>query len=232
MSHLIPPMFWPKRFTVSRPVLRTATAAVNTTGSCRQWKWKWESWRLLDPTFARRGPFRGQCQAVLASRCRPFVPGAHGEVPSRSSCLFTWHALVQDFGGSWCHRQGEPHLPRSSHFGRLGPTSVPTPQESREELATARFKEINEEKKEKPIKSAFAEVGKSAYNFGLGGIAGSVGATIVYPIDLVKTRMQNQRSSVVGEPLMYKNSIDCVKKVFRNEGLRGFYLVSVHSCSV
>ena len=36
---------------------------------------------------------------------------------------------------------------------------------------------------------------------------------MVYPIDLVKTRMQNQRAgSYVGE-LMYKNSFDCFKKV-------------------
>jgi hypothetical protein len=34
--------------------------------------------------------------------------------------------------------------------------------------------------------------------------------------------MQNQRSTVVGQ-LLYKNSLDCVKKVFRNEGLKGFY---------
>lgn len=41
----------------------------------------------------------------------------------------------------------------------------------------------------------------------------AVGATAVYPIDLVKTRMQNQRAgSFIGE-LMYKNSWDCCKKV-------------------
>lgn len=34
--------------------------------------------------------------------------------------------------------------------------------------------------------------------------------------------MQNQRSKVVGE-VLYKNSIDCVKKVFKNEGIVGFY---------
>ena len=34
--------------------------------------------------------------------------------------------------------------------------------------------------------------------------------------------MQNQRSTIVGQ-LLYKNSWDCVKKVLRNEGLRGFY---------
>ena len=35
-------------------------------------------------------------------------------------------------------------------------------------------------------------------------------------------RMQNQRSTVVGQ-LLYKNSLDCVRKVFRNEGFLGFY---------
>jgi len=34
--------------------------------------------------------------------------------------------------------------------------------------------------------------------------------------------MQNQRSKVVGE-LLYKNSLDCVKKVYKNEGFTGFY---------
>lgn len=72
-------------------------------------------------------------------------------------------------------------------------------------------------------KNFLRDTAHSAYNFGLGGIAGAVGASVVYPIDLVKTRMQNQRSSVVGEPQLYKNSIDCAQKVFRNEGLRGFY---------
>lgn len=52
----------------------------------------------------------------------------------------------------------------------------------------------------------------------------AVGATAVYPIDLVKTRMQNQRSSgsLVGE-LMYKNSFDCFKKVVRYESVFGLY---------
>ncbi|KAM6348925.1 electrogenic aspartate/glutamate antiporter SLC25A12, mitochondrial isoform 2-T4 [Alca torda] len=68
------------------------------------------------------------------------------------------------------------------------------------------------------------QVAESAYRFTLGSIAGAVGATAVYPIDLVKTRMQNQRTtgSVVGE-LMYKNSFDCFKKVLRFEGFFGLY---------
>ncbi|KAM4668186.1 electrogenic aspartate/glutamate antiporter SLC25A12, mitochondrial isoform 4-T13 [Amazona ochrocephala] len=68
------------------------------------------------------------------------------------------------------------------------------------------------------------QVAESAYRFTLGSVAGAVGATAVYPIDLVKTRMQNQRSTgaVVGE-LMYKNSFDCFKKVLRFEGFFGLY---------
>lgn len=72
-------------------------------------------------------------------------------------------------------------------------------------------------------RSTLRNIGESAYNFLLGGVAGSVGATLVYPIDLVKTRMQNQRSNVVGEALMYKNSLDCAKKVLQKEGFLGFY---------
>uniref|UniRef100_A0A0K8S1W7 Calcium-binding mitochondrial carrier protein Aralar2 n=1 Tax=Crotalus horridus TaxID=35024 RepID=A0A0K8S1W7_CROHD len=68
------------------------------------------------------------------------------------------------------------------------------------------------------------QIAESAYRFALGSVAGAVGATAVYPIDLVKTRMQNQRStgSFVGE-LMYKNSFDCFKKVLRYEGFFGLY---------
>ncbi|GAB1867956.1 Calcium-binding mitochondrial carrier protein Aralar1 isoform X3 [Camponotus japonicus] len=64
---------------------------------------------------------------------------------------------------------------------------------------------------------------ESGYRFVLGSIGGAVGATAVYPIDLVKTRMQNQRTgSFIGE-LMYRNSFDCLKKVIRHEGIFGLY---------
>uniref|UniRef100_A0A8C9TRZ5 Solute carrier family 25 member 12 n=1 Tax=Scleropages formosus TaxID=113540 RepID=A0A8C9TRZ5_SCLFO len=77
------------------------------------------------------------------------------------------------------------------------------------------------------------QAAESAYRFTLGSIAGATGATAVYPIDLVKTRMQNQRStgSFVGE-LMYKNSFDCAKKVLRYEGFFGFYRGEEGSMSV
>ncbi|KJZ80534.1 hypothetical protein HIM_00384 [Hirsutella minnesotensis 3608] len=63
---------------------------------------------------------------------------------------------------------------------------------------------------------------ESTYNFLLGSLAGAFGAFMVYPIDLVKTRLQNQRGAQPGQRL-YKNSIDCFQKVFRNEGIRGLY---------
>ncbi|XP_031783557.1 calcium-binding mitochondrial carrier protein Aralar1 isoform X3 [Nasonia vitripennis] len=67
------------------------------------------------------------------------------------------------------------------------------------------------------------QIMESGYRFVLGSIGGAVGATAVYPIDLVKTRMQNQRTgSFIGE-LMYRNSFDCCKKVIRHEGFFGLY---------
>ena len=67
------------------------------------------------------------------------------------------------------------------------------------------------------------QVLESVYRFTLGAIAGATGAAAVYPIDLVKTRMQNQRTgSYIGE-LMYTNSLDCFKKVVRHEGPGGLY---------
>lgn len=45
----------------------------------------------------------------------------------------------------------------------------------------------------------------------------------MYPIDLVKTRMQNQRSGPIVGELAYRNSWDCLKKVIRHEGILGLY---------
>ncbi|KIE01782.1 Mitochondrial carrier domain protein, partial [Metarhizium majus ARSEF 297] len=70
--------------------------------------------------------------------------------------------------------------------------------------------------------SIFHGILESTYNFALGSVAGAFGAFMVYPIDLVKTRLQNQRGAQPGQRL-YKNSIDCFQKVFRNEGIRGLY---------
>ncbi|OBZ81449.1 Calcium-binding mitochondrial carrier protein Aralar1 [Choanephora cucurbitarum] len=94
---------------------------------------------------------------------------------------------------------------------------------------TTSHKDLNEKSEklhldhpQQPRHGALWQIVESAYSFTLGSIAGAVGATAVYPIDLVKTRMQNQRSKVVGE-LLYKNSLDCFKKVVKNEGFAGLY---------
>ncbi|XP_070188555.1 mitochondrial glutamate carrier 1-like [Littorina saxatilis] len=55
-----------------------------------------------------------------------------------------------------------------------------------------------------------------------GGIAGIVGVTCVFPIDLVKTRLQNQQPGPGGQ-LYYKSLPDCAIKTFRNEGFFGMY---------
>ena len=51
----------------------------------------------------------------------------------------------------------------------------------------------------------------------------AIGATAVYPIDLVKTRMQNQRLTATVYEVMYKNSFDCFRKVIKHEGFFGLY---------
>lgn len=72
-------------------------------------------------------------------------------------------------------------------------------------------------------KSFFSEVFLNVYNFTLGSIAGAFGAAVVMPIDIVKTRLQNQRKTPPGTPALYRNSIDCFRKVLKHEGFRGLY---------
>ncbi|KAK1901874.1 Mitochondrial glutamate carrier 1 [Dissostichus eleginoides] len=52
-----------------------------------------------------------------------------------------------------------------------------------------------------------------------GGIAGIVGVTCVFPIDLAKTRLQNQRPG----QQVYKSMMDCLVKTVRSEGFCGMY---------
>ena len=55
-----------------------------------------------------------------------------------------------------------------------------------------------------------------------GGIAGIIGVTCVFPIDLVKTRLQSQQTTPNGIP-QYNSMLDCFRKTFRNEGFFGMY---------
>lgn len=53
-----------------------------------------------------------------------------------------------------------------------------------------------------------------------GMISGAVGATCVYPLQLVRTRLQAQR---MNSPTRYKGMIDCFHKTWREEGFPAFY---------
>uniref|UniRef100_A0A671KJT4 Mitochondrial glutamate carrier 2 n=2 Tax=Sinocyclocheilus anshuiensis TaxID=1608454 RepID=A0A671KJT4_9TELE len=51
-----------------------------------------------------------------------------------------------------------------------------------------------------------------------GGVAGLVGVTCVFPIDLAKTRLQNQQGARV-----YSGMLDCLAKTIKMEGYFGMY---------
>lgn len=55
-----------------------------------------------------------------------------------------------------------------------------------------------------------------------GGIAGIIGVTCVFPIDLVKTRLQNQEVGPNGTK-MYKGLMDCFRQTYHREGFTGMY---------
>lgn len=55
-----------------------------------------------------------------------------------------------------------------------------------------------------------------------GGIAGIIGVSCVFPLDLVKTRLQNQQVGPKGEK-MYHSMLDCFRKTYRAEGYFGMY---------
>ncbi|KAM9709151.1 electrogenic aspartate/glutamate antiporter SLC25A12, mitochondrial-like isoform 1-T1 [Menidia menidia] len=111
-----------------------------------------------------------------------------------------------------------------SHSGRLNHTDIDRVAPLEEGAMPYHLAETQRQHPHEASRPVWLQAAESAYRFSLGSIAGATGATAVYPIDLVKTRMQNQRStgSFVGE-LMYKNSFDCAKKVLRYEGVFGFY---------
>lgn len=54
-----------------------------------------------------------------------------------------------------------------------------------------------------------------------GIVSGYIGAVCVYPIDVIKTRMQNNKLGM--NNLQYKNGIDCLLKIIKYEGYKTFY---------
>ncbi|ENN71949.1 hypothetical protein YQE_11383, partial [Dendroctonus ponderosae] len=82
---------------------------------------------------------------------------------------------------------------------------------------------MNETKQRALLSGASLEsAGKLVPKIVNGGIAGIIGVTCVFPLDLVKTRLQNQQIGPNGEK-MYNNMIDAFKKVYKQEGFLGMY---------
>lgn len=64
----------------------------------------------------------------------------------------------------------------------------------------------------------FLHIFKSVHSFILGSLAGMIGSSIVYPIDIIKTRMQNQKGNS-----LYSSYPNCFAKLVKNEGILGLY---------
>jgi len=62
-----------------------------------------------------------------------------------------------------------------------------------------------------------------ATHFAASVFAGLAGAIASNPIDVVKTRMMNQRNISSGDTQIYKSSLDCVKRTIQTEGLIALY---------
>ncbi|KAI7864728.1 mitochondrial carrier domain-containing protein [Spinellus fusiger] len=54
-----------------------------------------------------------------------------------------------------------------------------------------------------------------------GMVSGSIGASSVYPLNMVRTRLQAQGTP--GHPHTYTSAFDVVKKTFQADGVKGFY---------
>ncbi|KAJ2605273.1 mitochondrial aspartate-glutamate transporter agc1 [Coemansia sp. RSA 1722] len=56
---------------------------------------------------------------------------------------------------------------------------------------------------------------------GNGAMAGVTGVSIIFPLDMVKTRLQNQKP--INGKLPYSGGIDCFRQIVRTEGVKGLY---------
>lgn len=65
---------------------------------------------------------------------------------------------------------------------------------------------------------------EAAFQLVAGGAAGCVEVSIMHPLDLVKTRFQIQSMPIKGMESQHYNGIaDCMKKMYRSEGLLSFW---------
>ncbi|KAL5872533.1 hypothetical protein ACKVWC_008157 [Pyricularia oryzae] len=60
------------------------------------------------------------------------------------------------------------------------------------------------------------------YQFAAGAVAGVSEILVMYPLDVVKTRMQLQTSTAVGADA-YNGTLDCFRKIIKNEGFSRLY---------
>ncbi|KAH7323696.1 mitochondrial carrier domain-containing protein [Rhexocercosporidium sp. MPI-PUGE-AT-0058] len=60
------------------------------------------------------------------------------------------------------------------------------------------------------------------YQFAAGAVAGVSEILVMYPLDVVKTRIQLQSGTAVGEDA-YSGMMDCFRKIVRNEGFSRLY---------
>ncbi|XP_016927616.3 mitochondrial magnesium exporter 1 [Drosophila suzukii] len=72
--------------------------------------------------------------------------------------------------------------------------------------------EITPGDKSNPVKSFIA-----------GGVGGMCNVLVGYPLDTIKVRLQTMPTPFPGQPPRYKGVIDCTARIFRQEGIRGFY---------
>jgi solute carrier family 25 (mitochondrial phosphate transporter), member 23/24/25/41 len=56
---------------------------------------------------------------------------------------------------------------------------------------------------------------------GIGAISSSFGASVVYPVNLLRTRLQSQGTVI--HPPTYDGWVDCLRKTVRGEGIRALY---------
>lgn len=55
----------------------------------------------------------------------------------------------------------------------------------------------------------------------IGGFSGALGASLVYPLNVLRTRLQTQGTSI--HPRTYTGIVDVTRQTIRGEGVRGLF---------
>ncbi|MEN2496460.1 MAG: mitochondrial adenine nucleotide carrier Anc1 [Marteilia pararefringens] len=91
------------------------------------------------------------------------------------------------------------------------------------------FKDLNQKIFTKPKKED-GKVKEMAYYVSTGGLAGALSLSIVYSLDYARTRLANDlknaggpKGSAVAGQRQYSGLLDCYRKTFKSDGIRGLY---------